>query len=197
MTDISATASGPPVFVDQRGRRHRVLTGIGVGGGLLLTAYLVVVVAALTGAPWVPAIGLPGVDAPRDVVPAPAVLTASRAAGRATEASERGESTSPSTDSSVRAAAAITADPATGAADPPPTGTPPPSTPPPSSPPVSSPPTAPVPPPTLPPQSNGNGTGLGNGNGNGPPADAGRPADPGRPDGVGRGNPQAPADPVG
>ena len=78
MTDIAVASATAPVFVDPGGHRRRVLTAVGVGGAVLLVTYLLVVIAALTGAPWVPAIGLPGVDAPVAVVPTPDAIASVR-----------------------------------------------------------------------------------------------------------------------
>lgn len=62
------STAGKPVFVDPHGRRAR-WTGVAgrlAGGATVL--YLILVVASLVGAPWVPRVGLPSVGpAPRTV----------------------------------------------------------------------------------------------------------------------------------
>ena len=90
MVDIAVVSATAPVFVDPGGRRRRVLTAVGVGGALLLATYLLALIAALTGAPWVPAIGLPGVDAPAAVVPTPDAIASAGLIGRVTESTGSG-----------------------------------------------------------------------------------------------------------
>lgn len=193
MVDIAVVSATAPVFVDPGGRRRRVLTAVGVGGALLLATYLLALIAALTGAPWVPAIGLPGVDAPAAVVPTPDAIASSALIGRVTDSTGSASaapavgdggsadlsSTLVTTPSAVPPPAApppaapppVTAPPPTA----PPATSPPATAPPPTAPPVTSPPVTspPAPTTTLPPQTSASSTdlerartgGVGGGNG--------------------------------
>jgi len=194
MVDIAVVSATAPVFVDPGGRRRRVLTAVGVGGALLLATYLLALIAALTGAPWVPAIGLPGVDAPAAVVPTPDAIASYGLIGRETDSTASASaapavgdggsaadpfSTPVTTPSAVPPPVApppaapppVTAPPPTA----PPATSPPATAPPPTSPPVTSPPVTspPAPTTTLPPQTSASSTdlerartdGVGGGNG--------------------------------
>ena len=81
----SRPAAGTPVFVDGSGSRSR---RVALAGRVLATgtlAYLVLVVASLVGAPWVPRLALPTVGpTPRTVHAAPAVTLPATAQRQAT-----------------------------------------------------------------------------------------------------------------
>ena len=63
-----SSTGGTPVFVDPHGRRARWTSVAGRVAGGATVLYLVLVVASLVGAPWVPRVGLPSVGpAPRTV----------------------------------------------------------------------------------------------------------------------------------
>lgn len=63
-----SSTGGTPVFVDPHGRRARWTSVAGRLAGGATVLYLVLVVASLVGAPWVPRVGLPSVGpAPRTV----------------------------------------------------------------------------------------------------------------------------------
>jgi hypothetical protein len=162
MTDALAPRPTRPVFVAGSRRRHRTLSALGAILGLGLVAYLVVVIAALTGAPWVPDLGLPGVEPSRGQ--ATAITDDGRAPWIRTDVpSVAGGEDEVSTDRET--ATATTAAPLAAA--------PPTTTVPAAAPPASTPTTAPPadgPPVTLPPSSQGQ-----------PPADPGRPDTSGRP----------------
>lgn len=49
--DVADPASEPPVFVDATGRRRKIFRRVALGGGILTIGYVVVLVAALLGAP--------------------------------------------------------------------------------------------------------------------------------------------------
>lgn len=198
MTDIAVASATAPVFVDPGGHRRRVLTAVGVGGALLLVTYLLVVIAALTGARWVPAIGLPGVDAPAAVVPTPDAIASAGLIGRVTdvatsEAAAVGDDGSAADPSSPVVTTPLAVTPPDGSppvtappAAPPPVTSPPVTSPPVTEPPVTEPPVTsppatsppgdPDPPTTLPPQTDDTST------------DSASAAGRGRSDGVGAGN---------
>jgi len=160
-----------PVFVAGSPRRHRAVTTAGAAVGLGLVAYLVLLVAALLGAGWVPDVGLPAPEAPDDqtatgggIAPLEVVAPATTPT---TEATNPAPSTTAVTSEAADAATAST--PPAGAVTPPtapPVVTPPPATPPPAT---------SVPPPSGPPSTLPD-TGQGS-----PPADPGRPDTTGRP----------------
>ncbi|HEY5888767.1 MAG TPA: hypothetical protein VIT24_13610, partial [Acidimicrobiales bacterium] len=113
-----------------------MLTAVGVGGALFLVAYLLAVVAALTGAPWVPAIGLPGVDAPAAVVPTSDALAISEL-GRVVDSAGSGAAAHPVGEGGSAADPSST--PVTTPSASPPPAPPPPAPPPVTEPPVTSP----------------------------------------------------------
>lgn len=185
MTDIAVASATAPVFADPGGHRRRVLTAVGVGGAVLLVTYLLVVIAALTGAPWVPAIGLPGVDAPAAVVPTPDAIASVGSIGRVTD-SETAAPAVGDDGSADPSSPLVTTAPAVPPPDASPPVTTPPAVPPPvTSPPVTSPPGDPDPPTTLPPQTDDTST------------DSASTTARGRSDGVGAGNGRATADATG
>ena len=69
-----SSSGGKPVFVDPHGRRARWTGVVGRLAAGATVLYLILVVASLVGAPWVPRVGLPSVGpAPRTVHTTPAV----------------------------------------------------------------------------------------------------------------------------
>ncbi|MFI5609216.1 hypothetical protein [Amycolatopsis sp. NPDC051903] len=49
--DAAGAPAEPPVFVDATGRRRKIFRRVAIGGGVLTVGYVVVLVAALLGAP--------------------------------------------------------------------------------------------------------------------------------------------------
>jgi hypothetical protein len=61
--ELAPYSLGRPVFVSESPRRAQLARWSGRIGGLAALAYIVVTVASLVGAPWVPRLALPGVGA--------------------------------------------------------------------------------------------------------------------------------------
>jgi hypothetical protein len=63
VSDAAATGgSGRPVFVDDAGRRARIVRPLAVAAGALVVAFILTVGGSLIGAPWVPKLSLRAPD---------------------------------------------------------------------------------------------------------------------------------------